>query len=386
MQKTASLFVAMVLLLMPQGRVLGVDCVEMIFKLVDGQSSTTIEMSLRNMGYSARYTDGLDQIDSHLQAAKELRRPGVDPHTTHIPFFAGQIDKHINFIESDMPPEVRAALQEGLRILKKRAYLRREQLEVTYAWWVEWNVQLAILITRKEHPIVRLNPDMTFPELEPLRPMTPMQLHMAVMRGDKDKIDIQAYHRRKLEYEYRQNLERALSRFPEVIMMPTTDHMGLMAFNRTFPLGISFLGLLNDSVQEASASFLFHDITHLLERLSEIKQYGYVDIAPVHNAFISKIEELPKDRREAVEYLYFLAHHEYPSLFIPIMTTSSGKKMRRFLSIALFREQELQDNFDAELRKLLPNDVDSTSDHDIAEFLRTDSDFAVRIIQENNNP
>ena len=335
------------------------------------------EAKLLARGYPRQYIDGLDKVDNYLQLAKKLRRPGVDPRETHIPFFAAQISKHINFIESGMTPKRKTLLQEKLRLFRKRAYQRRRSKRVTYAWFVEWNVQLATLATPEEKQILKITSGTTFPELPPLNNESPYQLSK---RG-KSGSEVEEIFRQQAEHSHRKKLSRAISLFPQVIMMPTTDPMGLMAFNRTFPLGISFLGMLNKRVGLWNPQeFVTHDIEHLLGRIESMgRRADYKVIEPLHNAIMGRVEnkKMSKEQREAFEYLYFLANHEWSNLYKAIMGASSRQRMERFLNSIPFAiyEYKASDVLDLELLRLLPKNVDLDSDVAIERFFKENMRF-----------
>ena len=310
----------------------GRECADHFRWVIRQNSTSETEAKFLGMGFSEQYTDGLDKVDSYLQLAKELRKPGVDPNKTHIPFFAVQIDKHLDFIGAGaMALGSTASLQKQLRLFRERAHKRQELRQVTYAWWIEWNAQLVTLATSKVKRFYEITSETTFPPLPAIDNSTPYF-------GRRKREEVIFWQ--KKEYSTRERFSQAISLFPQLIMMPTIDDMGLMAFNRTFPLGVSFLGMLNRSTEGwIPQGFFLHDVGHSLNRINQMgKRADYKVVEPFHNAIMEMVEnrEMSKEQREAFEYLYFFAGHEWPKFFKAIMGASLKKKIERFQSYVPF--------------------------------------------------
>ena len=109
------------------------------------------EPLLEEQGFKVTYYRGVDQARESNAVARYLRTINADPKTTHIPYFADQIDKTISDFEQAFRkhnqdnPEF---LEERLAILeeiKKEARKRVADQNVTYDWWTNFNLRLPII-------------------------------------------------------------------------------------------------------------------------------------------------------------------------------------------------------------------------------------------------
>ena len=145
------------------------------------------EPLLREQGFKASYYAGVDQAREFNRVYEYVQEVQADPESTHIPYFADQVEKTISDFERDLRTQtvtigdsIRLGthvvvirdpqLQEKrLRILedfKKEARRRVENQDVTYNWWVKFNTKLSLLASldtwqhiiasRYTHPVERV--------------------------------------------------------------------------------------------------------------------------------------------------------------------------------------------------------------------------------------
>ena len=109
------------------------------------------ESVLKEQGFKPTYYRGVDQAREFNKVAKYLRKIKADPKKTHIPYFSDQIDKTIADFEKGFRKEYQnnpEFLTERLKILKalkKEARKRIKDQNVTYDWWADFNLRLAMI-------------------------------------------------------------------------------------------------------------------------------------------------------------------------------------------------------------------------------------------------
>ena len=109
------------------------------------------EPVLKAQGYKPIYYKGLDQAREFNEVAKYLRAIKADSEKTHIPYFADQVEKTIADFEKGLRRHNKNKLKflaerlEILEELKKEAYKRVENQNVTYDWWAIFNLRLTMI-------------------------------------------------------------------------------------------------------------------------------------------------------------------------------------------------------------------------------------------------
>ena len=275
------------------------------------------------------FTKGLDEANRMIQLAERLRNSQIDPHTTHIPEFADDIPKHISFIKEGIEKfgEEKEARLKKLAELEKEALKKAKNKQVTYEWWLEWNTQLA--------SIVSLYTYTSFGVIVSRAEIFPM--------------------------------------FPDIIMVPTVSDFGIQAFNRSlshnvFPLGIVNQPTFADGILIAPLTFLSHDFTHTanIVKMSKISSLSKIE----NNFNINLYQELQKldlslEQQEMIDIIYFSMLHEefmYIHLFQNWQESKSFVILKTDYDITRFQKE-------GNLRELLPASVNADSKEEIEAYL-----------------
>ena len=229
---------------------------------------------LRQKGYGPAWTKGIDQLNEWVEVRRQLQSLRANPYTTHIPYFADQIEAHLAFAKKEFSTmsEQRKTL---LTNLKEKAKTAISNKEVTYEWWLNFNFELSIVLTN-----------------------------------------------RTLNYQ-EQLIAKIIPHFPLRMAVPTTQgEMGIITLNLAQSEGIYPLGLIsqpkavNDTIS-SSFEFLQHDIQHTYHSISDIATNQYSTGHYLrHKKMQALMENLPTEKRKRAELIYFTVTHEsnYDSL------------------------------------------------------------------------
>ena len=275
------------------------------FNLLSRFSLTSDEQKFRDEGYSDIYIEGFDSVSDYLQLAESLRTRPIDPYTSHIPEIADLIDIHIDFIRrgivSQESPDKFDRLEQ-LELLKVESQSRKELKQVTYRWWINFNLRLSILVTpfamRKSDIYYRSN-----------RIFTEVQTNNDLERFYQ-WLTLINYEKSDTLYDYYlaiYSLIDLLDQFPQRILIPIRHNLGIMPINKMYGTGVHLIGLNNQPIKFHNRtmnpySFFLHDINHAL--------YRKVDNSQILKRLQQKLEGLSGFRKKAVEYIYFEVTHE----------------------------------------------------------------------------
>ena len=226
---------------------------------------------LHQQGYGPAWTKGIDQLNEWVEVRRQLQNLRANPRTTHIPYFADQIEAHLTFTTKGLG-NISQQQQKQLVNLKKRAKKAISKKKVTYEWWIEFNVQLSDMLSYNfDSPSARMD----------------------------------------------FMVEGLFSQFPLRMAIPTTQgEIGIIAFNRAYSEGIYPLGLVNqpkevDNVVHNPYQFFHHDIIHTWSNIfgPTIGQYS-LGHKLRHKKMLALMENLPKEKRKQAELVYFISIHE----------------------------------------------------------------------------
>ena len=305
------------------------------------------------------FTKGMDEANRMISLAQKLRNSQVDPQRTHIPEFAEEIPKHIEFIREGIQKPVFKKKRGKLRILsylEKEALDKKENKQVTYEWWLYWNQRLTHILDFK---------------------MNTMSL-----REDEFGINF----------------------FPKYILIPTIKELGVTAINRSFSEGVFPLGVTNKKIRGRinlyPAEFFQHDVGHFFDFLkfkdsnslnnSFISEYGN-DIKDLDKAFIDEygnniIEEIPYHefqklnlsmrQKEMIDTIYFIFSHEQMGII-----TDSFRVWINWFRLDLSGIFHTGD-----LRELLPNSVNANSRTEVRVYLKESAQFFEKIVRQIVEP
>ena len=107
-------------------------------------SRSNEEAELKKQGFKDDYIRGVDEVNALIELAEKLRESNIHPYKTHIEHFAQQIPEVVAYFRNNhlfTDQTARSRLRD-LEKLEAEAVLRVDKKEVTYEWWVLWNVRL----------------------------------------------------------------------------------------------------------------------------------------------------------------------------------------------------------------------------------------------------
>ena len=322
------------------------------------------EKRMQSKGYSSFYVRGLDYINETLKWIKSLYAAVVisriDPYTTHMPEFASLINVHIAFIETGI--EVQGLLDNNdkmnrlklLKSLKLEAEERQESRSVTYLWWFNFNLRLAILVTpqndrneifasKKIEDLIN-NDKIEFFYLENL-------FKYSNYKSDNDDLET-----------LMEDIYEAIKRFPDIMMIPTIrEGFGIISLNRAYGHKVQLISLRSEHL----------DIDGVLKHPDEVFVAGInrriSNRAHLFNSsFERKLRELDISDRKAVEWIYFKLTNEEFSLLEIINLKNT------------IQEGDAQY---ADLLNLLPDTLNKTH-NDVKEFIARGERVIIRLILE----
>ena len=317
-------------------------------------SKISNKFDLKKRKYRAIYTQGLDHSAELIALGRKLRENFADPLETHVPEFADFIQKHIYIIKQSLMFQKQQNIQSqnkktdylenrinriniNLKILAELEQKIREKIihqQVTYAWYLRMNYYLAMLASYRSFGLK---------SFENLKLILTEQFHF----GKTYKRDVED--------------------FPRKIFLPTTEALGVMAFNRSYTEGIYFINLAEKNIYADGMifdpiNFFEHDVSHgnsifyQLSTNSEIIRKTAQKWKEIFPKLMNRFEKLPPEKREMAEMVYFMIAHEIgtvnflDNIFNAYSITHLQDKFRdRFV---LYR---FLDNYD--LAPLLPENI-----------------------------
>ena len=258
-----------------------------------------------------------------LRLAQSLRTQSVNPYTTHIQEFADQINSHITFIEEGIRSQESSDKNyrlSKLEILKTEAESRQKARSVTYRWWLNFNLRLSILATPAE---------ITESDLYYTAPKEVVEMATNdAWEHFYEKLTLLNYKKGDNLYDYYLDmyyLITLLNQFPERIMIPTRQDLGIIPINKSYGTGVHFIGLNNKLTRADNQSmdpynFFMHDVAnHAIHRKVSDPQLL------IHLQY--KLEKLLKFRRQPAEYIYFEVTHEKADKLTHLKDITSIRKI-----------------------------------------------------------
>ena len=342
------------------------------------------EPVLKAQGYKPTYYRGLDQAREFNEVAKYLRAIKVDLEKTHIPYFADEIEKTIANFEKGLRQHNKNKLKflaerlEILEVLKKEAYKRVENQNVTYDWWAIFNLRLTMIASESNDYIEGMLRVRNRNRLsDPLKTHEGTQELLSDALGSSDEALLLGRGRFALYI-----FNKTKGNFPEEIMFFTTDEPGIMAFNKlgdnSHFVGVSGEPLQADNITMDAFHFFDHDIGHLY-RARTYPQKVFERIDNISN----------KSDREKAELALFIFRHEDggDTFFHTREVLKSGTEANLSSSelrklTAKTRDFMLTENFfeQGSLHELLPESVNVKNREEIEKFLIEVADFFVAIL------
>ena len=255
------------------------------------------ETRLRARGFSKYYTSAFDEAVWLVELQKRWKKAKADPEKTHIPFFAERVNSHIGHIgksikDSNLPEFEKYKKLRTLKALRNEADFRRKSKEVTASWWNIFNIRLIALVT--------------FP--------VESAFHLGLSQDQ-----LQSYH---TVYSRLQELRESfpafngpyiqmLEKFPDVVLVPSINEAGPMAFNQTMSESIHFVGVSGADVRADGKTLSPQDyFKHDIEHIASIEEYLQTQDLSFHSQFKLNLEDLFTTDRERQELAYFLLLRE----------------------------------------------------------------------------
>ena len=258
------------------------------------------EARLKQQGFDSVWTKGLDKLNEWIALRKSLEKLRANPYTTHIQYFADQVEAHLSFAKAGFGNTANKELKKELSLLKEEATKAILEEKVTYNWWLAFNSRITLL-----H-----DPDLT------------------------------------VGYKRHRRTQRIISQFPLQIAIPTTEgRMGIITLNRAqsagvYPIGIANRETVADGAWLSPYSFMVHDMSHAYDSIFRLNSFRYSSLKD--KSLRAMIENLSEEKRKQAELVYFFLTHELrPWHKNPLFTSKLREEIAE--DIALIFNQALED-------------------------------------------
>ncbi len=261
----------------------------------DRRSLTDAEETLLARGFSRYYTNFFDSAVWIVELQKRWKKIKANPETTHIPYFAQQVNSHIKHIRksinnSDLPDFEKYGKLRTLKVLEREAFSARKNHKVTSTWWNIFNIRLIALTTSPVESAFSLELSR-----DQLKSYQTVYKRLQEMR---DSIVLGPY-------------VQLMEKFPDAVLAPSISQVGPMAFNQTMSENIHFIGVSGTNVKVdgkvlSPQDYFKHDVEHTLS----IEEYFTKQNPSFYSQLRREISSLPKDKREQLEFAYFLLLRE----------------------------------------------------------------------------
>ena len=299
-----------------------------------------------------KFHQGLSEAHQMLKLGERLRKRNAQAYTTHIKEFAAQIFLHYEHFKKDVEGTYSIELEEKIskntmkyqnlkRLYDKKRivldYLLDEALRrsrsknLTYAYWLQWNIRLTVLASTRNMDKIEELRDEFYVYIEKINNRTrsykdsinKLQTHNTNLQKQKLEIldelkqealqkvhdgqfnllywthhrylfhylvqanNIKRFHKlrdgnlKSNTYRYNRSKPDSMSKilisieeFPNLIALPTTKKMGIVTLNQftngVVPLGLGGLNMMADGQKLDHFLFMVHDLNH-----HHIKKFGY---------------------------------------------------------------------------------------------------------------
>ena len=235
------------------------------------------EVQMAQRGFTEEMSEGLDEAYKMSYLANHLRKSKVNPYKTHIVDFSDQISEHIRFMQEGLKEHKDAAERlNSLDEMIKEASKKQREKGVTYAWWLQWNTNLTIIMSGNDksfygHILFAIKPSF-------------------------------------------------IETFPDFIALPSFANLEPMAINKLISENVFPLGLVNKPVlvhdsMHGPVGFFQHDRLHAdyITNTYILNQgrlpYGERSFT-ANKEFYAKIQNLPTAQQMQAEIVYFMSTHE----------------------------------------------------------------------------
>ena len=303
------------------------------------------EAQMIEKGFKKEMFQGLNEAYKMNYLANHLRKSKVNPYKTHIADFSDQISEHIRLMREGLKKRKGFQFQgykydfvRGSKLLDElalEALKKQKEKGVTYAWWLEWNIKLAHLVS-----------------------------------------DLYLYKKNKT------GIESLIEQFPDFVALPSFEDLGTMAMNKLISENVFPLGLVNEDTlvhnrMNNPYEFFRHDMVHI-DYITDTyilnegsPPYGERSFM-ANKEFYEKIQNLPAAQQLQAEIVYFMSTHESGAEkdHYELVPDSS------FLFYSFMKERELV--------QLLPEDVRSSKET-IRSYLKKARTFYTNLLTIQNS-
>ena len=237
---------------------------------------TREEAKLKEQGFGPAWTKGLDKLNEWVAVHRQLKELKVHPRTTHVPYFADQIETHLGFAKVELDTPTNRQQKKVLAFLNKEAKKAILEERVTYEWWLNFNFQISHLLS-----------------------------------GERDISALSL-----VDLQNTSTHASLIAQFPLRMAIPTIEgKLGIIAFNLAQSEGVYPLGLISSSKQvdgqfKNSREFIRHDIIHTERSLQVTVREPSPGHRLKHKKILELIENLPTKKRKQAELVYFVVTHE----------------------------------------------------------------------------
>ena len=284
------------------------------------------ERNLLRQGFSQYYVNHFDSTVQLLKLKKLWMKKGAKPENTHIPYFAKNIEAHIEEIRegikaSGLSDVEKSSRLKTLKALEKEALFKKKIRKVTYIWWNIFNIRLVALTA------------------DSIESAFDLGLSLNQVQNEQEVYSI-LQETKSLYKVFHASYIQTLEKFPHIVMVPVVGDVGLMAFNQAMGESIHFVGVSGTSVivdgkQLSPQDYFRHDLEHA----SSIEEYLQTADLSFYSQFRRKIKDLPQEIREQQELAYFLLLHERGGI---VQGSSHAVFERNFHSFASFKPPDVR--------------------------------------------
>lgn len=249
--------------------------------------------------------DPISQAIAFGTAFNEARKAGtVDVRTTHIPFLAAEVKNNFNALF----PKERSVFFKERRVIEQFQSEMDERIRqgnVTYEWWLLFNMRLSILVTPPQHRSHTL----ALAENENYYNMMTRKEGRELLQEDSWK-----NHYTTKGVIHRYNL--TLMEDKDAFLFPTSVGGGdfdLHQLNRVFGTGVFLIGLssrprMADGSLQFPDTYFRHDLLHYHFITSACKGLDREQVVGMRTRFFEKREEA-KGQPELVQLVDVVFHY-----------------------------------------------------------------------------
>ena len=308
---------------------------------------------LAEVNFDSKNTEKLkkDKIDRATFIGNQLRNsPILNPYRTHIVDFEDQITEHVEYIKQGILSSGKD-VNSRLTILdafKHEAENKRDNKELTYQYWLLWNMRLSILAS-SEQP-TNWNWHTHEDTLSRKLTSNPFSEDYRLNEYTQDMINV------------------FLELFPSFILLPVIGPLGYKDFNKMIPHGVFPIELQNkDVIQDnrkmSPYNIYGHDVNHAVLGTNKRIDLPKMNDGQFGKRYLQIAETFPDKQRKMAGIGFFIFFHETTGIL------RHGSSIKEFFEKKVEGQEEIYtrlQNKENDLGAILPEDVQS--DKEIKEY------------------